>query len=417
MACCPVPRKFPPLIRDCDGIIREATSGESLLVNNVCVPTELLTEDLTIFISPIGHDFTGLGTSAKPYRTIHRAQEAILNLDPGNFRIIIDVASGLYLLNTPYKPIYLYGHKVDIKGKRTAVSTTLSITNIDTAHSTDANFPDLQYFECDIDLSGDSPTTRVGEFIRIEDATGGINHDTLRGLHRIESYNSGTEVATIRIWQKVDVAEIASGSITVTTADVIHSVFIANTAVNDHGIEVDGVHGGNWEWLVIQGNINGFDTHRGLLVQNGGHWSALNPVGFHSWDVGIEALNNGFINADACMISKIFTIGANARQSQIKFDGTAYCNGCGELFVSANEANISATSSVVHSAAETYCALSEKGSTIDLTSANIFFEDTVPLTTAALRAQEFGKIISTSTTLTGFTTGKSTATQGLIEPP
>ena len=43
-----------------------------------------------IYVRPTGNDFTGDGTSAKPFNSVQRALRAVPVIDPGDIRFVID---------------------------------------------------------------------------------------------------------------------------------------------------------------------------------------------------------------------------------------------------------------------------------------------------------------------------------------
>lgn len=421
MSCCPVPQIYQPLIRDCKtGEVRESQSGEPLLIDGVIVPNHILTEDLEVYIDPNGNDTTGTGTSDNPFYSLFRAWDFIQYIIPGNFQININVGAGKYVFDKTLRPQLPFGGAVNHIGTRTNLTTTLTVSNIDTTQSTDANFPDLQYFDFDLDLSGDSPTgVFVGQLIRINDATGGTDHDTLRGCQQIIAWNSSTEVATIRVWQRLDVAEIASGSITVTTGNLWDSVFTWDDAVEDHGLEVTGTHGGNWSFLSFLGNQEQFDVYRAVRVRDGGVVNFEQPCMVHQWDVGYECFNGAFCEASVCLASKIFTNGITVQGAWFRYAFGGYVSGCGQQAIWAqNGANVIAFQITCIACADTWCVLAETNSDVLVQDSFFFYENAgTPSTSACLKAEEFGRILATSAAFTGFTTDTAIdSTQGLIQP-
>lgn len=418
MTCCPNPNIYPPVIYDCDGTLRPLGHDETLLVDGRQIP-QVLTEDLDVYIAVSGNDVTGSGRVDDPFFSIHKALDYIAHIIPANFQINIHCDEGIYTLDRNIVPTHAYGGAINITGEKTNVNTTLTISNIDVSYSTDASFPNLQYFDCDIDLSGDSPSVKVGYFIRIKDATGGTNHDALRGMHEIIAWDSGTETATIRVWSKVDVAALPTGSITATNADVLQTIFKFDESIDDHALEINGFHAGKWNWVVIRGNQNMFDARRGIRCQGGGTFVAQSPCGLHNFDIGIECFNGSSVEFAAGMVSKIFTIACSTSAgSNVRLNFTAYVSGCGQSAAwCQGGGNITLGDSIVVACAETYCVLCQRGGTVEATDAFFFYEDKSPVSTACFRADSLGNIAATGVTVTDFTTTNFTATQGRIEPP
>jgi hypothetical protein len=377
---------------------------------------ELLTEDVTFYVSTTGSDSTGTGTSTNPYKTILKAFERIAFIIPGNYSITISMGRGIHVLDRTIRPSWPYGSNLTVDGQRRAVATTLTISNIDTAYSTDGDFTNLQYFDCDIDLSGDSPEVAVGYFIRIKDATGGTNHDAIRGLHEIIAWDSGTETATIRVWSNEGVSALPSGSITATTGDVIQTVITWEDAVADHGIDCDGVNGGIWTDIIIKGNQNQFDVYRGLRVTAGGSLSPAARFGVHQFDVGAEIFNNGMLEMPLGMMSKIWTIGASVGAGgTMRFNFDSYMNGCGTLGVRCQQGgNFIGDNSTYVGIAQQYAMTSEQGALISLANSLFLYEDAALVTTACLRSESLADISAGGVFVSGFTTSTSTATSGRI---
>lgn len=415
MICCDTKHVYEPLIENCNGNTQKISPFDTLRINGQEIPIPILQEDMTIYLSPGGND-NDPGKEDTPFKTLHRAQEEVLKFIPGNQIITISLARGIYVHNAGFKPSWLYGDKVNIVGQKENPGSC-AISNIDLSHSTDANFPNLQYFDCDINLSGASNVS-IGFFVQVNTTSGGTYGPALLGLHKIIAWDSSTNLATIRIWQRVGTAEIPSGSITVTGAWVMQTVIAFDESVADHGIEMIGTHSGNWQNIIIEGNQNGFDTYRGIRARVGGLFNTTGLVGLHNWDVGCECFNGSFVELSTGMISKMYTLGISVQDAGVRFAFGAYASGCGVFFAMVQASgNLTAFDSFIIASSKNYAIWTAKLGHVDVENADFYYEDAVFPTTACLRAEKFSEIVATGATFTGFTTSKSTATQGIIEPP
>lgn len=418
MSCCPN-GVYRPLIRDCNGDIRNLAKDETLRIGEDLVPQEVLTEDLTIYMDPDGSDTSGEGTSSKPFKTIHRAHEEVIKYNPGNYQITIQLGYGIHYHSEGFAPSWIWGGKVIINGHKDTVANganPASISNIDATQSTDGDYPELQYFDCDIDLSTYSPTTEVGYFIAIREVSGGTYPESLLGLHKIIAWNSGTEVATIRVWQRLGVTQIASGSITATDAQIIQSVFTFNDDVEAHAVTANGSHAGNWKDLVVEGNKTQYESYRAFLVMSGGAMATYYGYAcLHNWSWGVYIYGATASN-QSTHFSKIKSNGIVVSGGFTSMGYTTIINGCGgRAFWVIGGGIIDAWDIIVVASSYSYACYAEGGSFVNFEGAEFYYEHPTG-GVACVIATKMSRLYCVSASYTGFTTERATSTGGETYP-
>lgn len=519
MSCCKN-GVFLPWVKDCEGELRPIRHGEVLRVGGQIVPTQILLENLTIYMTIGGNDSSGTGTSDKPFKTLHRCQEEVLKYIPGNYEIHIDVGIGTFSHESTFKPSWIYGAKIYIDGKRNYVSSA-AVTNIrdwpssvtsnlgitgtaavndtpaasgdtsltidtvsldttdtdlvpiwaqftiasetnspihtvltrvptSTSPTTDITFtpetntgvlndaiitflprpanedyytsehPKLQYFDCDVTLTGTDAA--IGHFVQVYKVTGSATFkEALVGQHKIIDWNPGTEVATIRVFQRSGVAAVPVGTLSISESDVINSVITFDEAVDDHGVVVEWVHGGNWTAVVIDGNQNQFDTRRGLLVTSGGIFTNVSLTGINNFSLGIEIYAGGYVKMSGKgHISKIQSLGASVAGGGLRYIESRM-NACGYAAAWVKSGGVFTGSDSYYVACSQYrCLLVERTGDADTHNSYFYYEDSVtgPLSAAfaCLDCRSLSRIEATSATFVGYTDTKYTTGGGQINP-
>lgn len=429
MGCCPTGNYYYPLVKDCNDNIRPLSSNESLRVDllNGTKPWIQLEGDATYYVETWGNDLTGDGSAEKPWATMEGVINGLSNVKPGAYEITVQFGYGSFVHNSTILPANIpFSNAVVIKGHRTntnALSPTLS--NIDTAYTDNPNpGPSgtyLQYFDCDVDLTGLTGLSNVrqGDFYRIFTATGGTNPMAVVGLHEIISFNTTTDVATLRVWSRKGVSALPSGTITVTDGNIIHTRFDWDSSFDFTGVEVKGGFGCEWEDIIFVGNQNQFDTRRGLQVLAGGSIECNPRCGWHNWDVGLEVFAGGVAECPVCSISKCWTLGISGGSgASIRFNFDATINGCGTAAIQMqSEATIACGDCKMVGCGNTYMALAWNSGHIECTDSYIYYGNATLGTTYGLYATTLGNINATGVTFSGMGTDKVEATQGRIEPP
>lgn len=421
MACCKN-GIFSPWVKDCEGELRTIRSSEALRVGGQIVPMPILIEDLDLYLSVSGNDDSGLGTSDKPFYSIHRAHEEILKYNPGNYQINIHVGKGVFIMEDGFSPSWLWGGKVFIEGEFDIAATDVAgrkcaVSNIDGSHSTDGDYSELQYFDFDFTLNAYwIPDIAIGHFIFIREVSGGTYPDAIRGMHKIIGWNASTKVATVRVWQRVGVAEIPSGSIDITWALNLQSVFKLKDGVEEHGITVNGSHAGNWKYMMVEGNKASFLTKRGILVTGGGTFATNGGyVGVHEWSWGLY--NSGsLMEYSLGFVSKIRLYGVVVAGGTQRMGWGSYVTGCGERgWWITDNSRVEAWDSITIASSKFWLAYAEDLSDINFYNSDFYYEDAINYT-STLAAVSWSRIFNSSATFTGFTDNNYTATNGEIYP-
>jgi len=423
MGCCPN-GVYPPLIRECSGLIRPIHPGEILSIHGEHIPKEILTDDLTIYIDPAGNDLSGNGTVSKPFASIYRAHNEVLKYDPGIYDITISVGDGVYTLDRTFSPSWLYGGHVFIIGNSSILATVAdpaTMTSADTAATT-GDYTELQYFdfELQIDTYFNSYLQYVQEdlFIFIQESSGGTNSPAIRGLHKIIGWDAGTRTVTLRAWQKENVVELPSGAVTATSMTLIRAVFKSDDALAGHSISTYGIHAGRWGGIVIEGNDTQYASYRGVVVQSSGCFDIyLGPFGIHGFKWGLY-VNEAFASYQNAAISKIFENAVVlAGGASVPFGYASGINGCGSCAFWLYGGSVADAWTVkVVASAKSYNNYIEGGSFANFDSAKFYYEDP-GVTVSCLHATKMANIYCYSAGFTGFTTNKSTSLGGTIYPP
>jgi hypothetical protein len=394
--------------------------------NDIMFP-EVLTKDVTFYVETDGDDANGDGTTAAPFKTVFGALNRISTINPASYSITIQFGKGIWYLDRTIRPNYPFAGSVSFIGNRHNVGSAKhdsTVSNIDPGYTTN---PDpgpsgakLQYFDCDVDLTAltgfTTPDVEVGYFLNINATSGaGTNQPALLGNHEIIAWNSGTDVATIRVWSRLGVSALPTTPITVTGGNVQQTVFKWYDLVDDHGLEVTGGNGGEWQDIVLHGNQNQFDTRRGLRVWNAGSVAPNVRFGIHNFDVGAEVFSGGAVEMPVGFISKIWTKGiVVAANAGVRFNFGSIMNGIGQIGVQCQQsAIVLVNTSYFIGCTDSYCLWAWTGGYIDATSAKCYYGDGAG--DICLYATVLGDIIKTSITRSGFTTNESNLTGGRIQ--
>lgn len=404
MACCPN-GVFYPQIRDCEGNLRSLEHGEFLRVGNQLFPATILSEDVTIYVDPNGSDFTGNGSIEKPYKTIGRAAEHYLLLIPGNFEVTVHLNPGIHTVSSRFQVSYPFGASLVFEGETETLAAP-TVDNIDAAADTDANYPQLRFYDFELDVTGTA--AEAGMFVVITNATGGTNPQVLNGLHRIESVASDTAVC--RVWQCAGAnAVLPSGAITVSDVKLLKSVL--KFTANSQGVWLNGISAmGQWDNLVIEGNVDAYTSERAGVEMVGGAFirSALGLY-MHEWGRGVQPFANGATYLQAGAISKCRSIGINCPAFGIVRADAFVINGTGSFSINAvNAGQVLTANTKCHSMNNTAVIADNKGY-IDISGGQLHY----PAVTAGgfgLFARDLSDIDAEGATVTGFGTVKSPAT-------
>ena len=371
---------------------------------DILTPQEPIDTDLDLYIDPAGNDTTGDGSSGSPYATLGRAQDHYSPLLPGSNTITVNVGEGEHDHSTSFDMVYPFGSALRFVGVAPELFLTVNVTNIDASHSTDANYPELQYFDCDIDLTGISGTAAaVGNVVRLAAGSGGTNPGAIEGFHEIIAESSGT--ATIRIWQTLNTPEIASGSITV-------SGFLFRSIVNFTG-DTDGVvlsgtvAGGQWQDIVLKGNATAAANRTALLVTGGASFIASDNMGFINWLRGVSCSNMGFADLPGARISQCRDAAlAASTNGALRCQSSTRVNGC-EFAIWSNNAGVVIANTIrVIASAAVQSVLCQLGSYVSIQNALFLYDDG---TATAVRAEDVSQVVATGTTITNFSTTYSPA--------
>lgn len=396
------------------GLIQEIAEGDTIPVE---IMPPAITADLELYVDTAGDDVTGDGSIGNPYLTIIRAAEHYLTVDPGNFFINIHINAGVHDCDEKFTVIYPFGGKLRWLGESASFATP-TIANIDGAASTDANFAGLEYIDFDLTLTGlaDSPTP-VGMFVHMDGCTGGTNPQGLNGLHEIVAWDGGTDVATCRVWRRLNTTELPSGAITVSKALLIKSVL--QFTDDDHGIDVRGPYEmGDWDAIVIRGNATAYGSaKRGVRLFNGASLRSATDINIatglclHEWGVAGEIVGDATYYSQLGAVSK-----CNDQAMQISVGGTvrftgsgnaarnrATINGCdNRAFLIDDHGILIADSLKVHSSAGAVTC--QMGSFAELTNLSLHYDQGAE---TGVLADDMGRVVTTGATIVGFATDYS----------
>jgi hypothetical protein len=395
-----------------DLTVNGLVAGNFVLNGQEIIPTEYLTADFDIYVSPTGDDDTGDGSLKAPFKTIQRAAERYVVINPQGFTITIHLEPGVNEHADQFTTVYPFGSNLIFQGDRENF-TSPALSNFGASYSTDMAFSGLQYFDFDIELSG-AVNVDEGSFVLLRGVTGGTNPAKLDGLHRIESWDPKTEIATCRVWSTTANSDLPSGSPTVASAVVFNSVL--KFTGNNHFLQVAGpYHMGQWDNLVLEGNADTFaGTFRAIDFFGGATFRSVLGIGFHSWGRTLNIFGESvcYIQSD-CGISKSPGPTIQSIWNSLTRFTSGVINGIsGNAIQATQNATCVANSTRVHSIAGTV-AQSTTRSYIEFTNGVANHGNG---SSAVLAANTFGDILRTGFTSSGFGAA-TTATQGRIEPP
>lgn len=407
MTCCPIPRTLQPVVFDpCINDFRTAEMGESLLVNGVVLPYIELKSDIIIYVDyENGSDFSIDGRIDRPFKTIFGAASFYSRLIPGNFEVRVHFNSGQHIVAARFQVVYPFGSNLVFEGEiETLVSP--SIANIDTAASTDSNYPQLRYYEFELDVSGSG--AQEGNFVVLEDATSGTNPQVINGLHRIESITSGT--AVIRVWQASGTdAVLPSGAITVGNVKLLKSIL--KFTENSQGIWLNGnASMGQWDNLVIEGSQPAYASSRaGIEMVGGGFIRSGFGLYIHEWGRGLQPFAQGITYLQEGAISKCRDMGVNCTFGGYVSVRESVINGTGSFAISAQtNGQVNATNTKCHSMNNT-AVIADNNGFVDISGGSLHYPGTMA-GGFGLFARDLSDIDAELATVTGFGTTKSPAT-------
>ena len=406
---------FRPLVRDCDGNIIELPEGEALQIGGAPVyPLNALGTNAEIYLSTGGDDDTGDGSPTGPFASIYRAAEHYGRFIPGDHNIRINVEAGIYDCPETFDVAYPYGAKLHWEGEAETFSNP-AISNIAASAATDGDFPELEYVDFDIELTGADATE--GYFVRLWSCANGTNPDGLNGTHEIVAWDAMNEIATCRVWRRLNTTELPSGSITVATAYLIKSVL--HFTSDNHGFDIRGPFSfGTFDKIVVKGNpdayasqkravrlFNGADIRMdgGFLPISGGFFTGLS---ISEWGAGVELVGGSTFYSLRCGVAKIrdnaFTIGTHSRV--LAAGGVpSLINGVNLRALWAHgESAIVATAIQMQSNGSP--VVSEQGAFIDVRNARIHYDQGSGI---AIFADDLGRVLETGATIVGFATDYS----------
>ena len=403
MGCCPN-GVFRPLVVDCTGAIVPMPSDGTLKTDIAGHPVIPLERDLVIFVSTTGDDFSGDGTEAKPYASLPRALEHVKSINPGIFDIEVSIAEGDYALTDTIRPELQFGERVSWKGAMDthAGSGDLEFSGFDTGFSTDGDFSLMQFFDCIITLPSGF-TSAVGQFIGVDGPSDGVNPAGCYGVHEVIAWDGGPREATVRIWSFENTTEIPSGSV-VSSGHVFKTVLNFTMTTQANAISVTGPHhGGNWSQLVIAAvGTSAWATTRAVQTDVHGQIE-FGVAGIHNWVQGLDSRDSGFIRALSTYISKtngqIILLTSNAVMNLTSSILTG-CAAATAISVTIVSQLIAPGLKVVGAGRLTTIQVAI-GSTADLRTAEVFFDDGVA---TAIKAVTGSKIIATGAVVTGYST-------------
>ena len=175
------------------------------------------------------------------------------------------------------------------------------------------------------------------------------------------------------------------------------------------------MHAGTWRFVVFEGDTDSYDTERG--IRNFAGWIFMDGAcGVHEFDVGVEAFQGSVTDFSPCGIAKIKTNGIQADGDVRHAFTGATANGCGARYILAqNGAVVQAFDTIVNGCTgANWCVEVISGAFCSLERADINYD---AAGTTCIRCTSLGNVLRTSSTITGFVTAVSTATQGRVEPP
>lgn len=404
MACCPN-GVFYPQIRDCEGNLRSLEHGEFLRVGDQLFPTVPLSNAVTIYVDPNGNDFSGNGSSEKPYKTLTRAAEDYLLLVPGNFSVIVHLNPGINIVDSRFQIAYPYGASLFFEGETETLASP-AVDNIDGAADTDANYPTLRFYDFELDVTGTG--AEAGMFVVITNATGGTNPQVLNGLHRIESVASDTAVC--RVWQCDGAnAVLPSGAVTVSNVKLLKSIL--KFTADSQGVWLNGISAmGQWDNLVLEGNVDAYTSERAAVEMVGGAFiRSGSGLYLHEWGRGVQPFAQGVAYLQSGGASKCRSMGLHCQALGEMLATNFVINGTGSFsMLATGGSQIIATNTKCHSMNNTAVFADNKGY-IDIAGGQLHY----PAVTAGgfgLFARDLSDIDAEGATVTGFGTVKSPAT-------
>ena len=384
-----------------NGQFKQLPDDEGLTIGGLNYPLLPLTADEDIYLDENGDDDTGDGSQGSPWQTLQRAQDAYLNILPGNFDINIHI-SGHIEHDDQLNMVYPYGAALQFFGENTPETfLNATVSNIQSA-ATDANYAELEYIDLDIDLSGMTATPAVGDMVRCAAGSGGTNPETLEGGHTIIAESSGT--VTVRMWRALNTTEVPSGSITV--SGILYQDGIDFTG-DTNGLVISGpISGGTWENVFIRGNSTAAASRTAVLVNSSGSFNTIGPVLFHDWLRGVSAANNGFADTPSGVYSKMRDVAmASSTAGTIRAQSSTRVSGCEfAIWANNNGCAIVNTLRAICAAGAPQCILAELGSRVIAQNAVLRFDDGAA---TGMLADDVSQIVSTGSTLTGFATDYS----------
>lgn len=390
------------------GFAEELPDDESLRVGGVdLMPLEQLGADRDIFLDPAGDDVNGDGTLANPWKTPQRAQDEYQSIIPGDFLVNINVAKGIYTGLSQFDMKYEFGAALRWLGERDTLGP-YNFSNF-SAVQTDANFPDLEFIDFDISFTtGDD--FQVGFFVKIESPSGGTNPEATIGLHRVEAVDTGTDTATVRVWRRLNTAELPSGAIS-GSVELIKSVF---QFPGTNGIFIEGpVSSGQWGDIVIEGDATSYDTKHGVECRSGGVFlsdgQTVGILGIHSFRRCVVGSTGGTIEIKVGGFSKVEnTAIVGFAGSIVVCNFTCTVNGVG-LQGAANTTGgrMDVTRLKAQACTRQNCISADVQGLIDARLAEIFYDSDGANT--GIKANEMSSVAAEGAVITGFATNTSPA--------
>jgi len=403
-----------PLVIE-DGHLKQLPTGDDIIVNGVRFPPQLQDTNVDLYVSTVGDDDTGDGTNLLPFATLQRAAQEFVKYIPGpGVTITVNFGAGIYS-SARYVPTYAYGSSVVFQGGGfVGAASGKALSNFDLAYSTDASFAGLQYFDMDVTLTGYDVV--VGEFLFITavvDGGGAVNRQACLGLHKVIAWDSGTEVATVRVWSRVGVTALPSGTITATVSQ-FKTVFQFGGLSNDQGgIDVRGqTDAGLFNGMVFEaGDSSEYSNAYAVRTEAAGTMRAQ-VVGFHGFSRGVLlASQSDFRCTSTCGFSKLLHYSAQVGfQCDCDLAGS-FINGCStSAFIGQSGARVRLQTGTIVGCGDAFAVQSEQA-TVLLFGTAMFYGDG---STTAIQARVAGTVDARSVTFTGYTANTSTATSGII---
>jgi hypothetical protein len=403
-----------PLVIE-EGHLKQLPTGDDIVVAGVRFPPQLQDTNVSLYVSTVGDDDTGDGTAGLPFATLQRATEEFPKYIPGpGITITVNFEAGIYSF-ARYIPTYAYGSAVVFQGGGfVGAASGKALSNFDGSYSTDGSFAGLQYFDMDVTLTG--YTVVVGEFLfvtAVVDGGGAANKEACLGLHKVIAWDGGTEVATVRVWSRVGVSALPSGTITATVSQFKTIFQFGGLSSDQGGIDVRGqTDAGLFNGMVLEaGDSSEYSNAYAVRTEAAGTMRAQ-TVGFHGFSRGVFlASQSDFRCTSTCGFSKLLHYSAQGGfQCDCDLAGSII-NGCStSAFIAQSGCRFRLQSGIIVGCGDAFAVQSEQA-TVLLFGTAMYYGDG---STTAIQARVAGTIDARSVTFTGYTADTSEATDGII---